>query len=115
MDGRRGERLQGTLELLVLKILSGGPVHGWGIGQRIQQISGDVFQVNQGSLYSALQRMRAKTQPTTQSGRSVARRCFCLRLYGIEPTRTPPPARMFTNAPAAASNPAAAATTRSPR
>jgi transcriptional regulator len=60
MEGRRGELLQGTLELLVLKILSGGAVHGWGIGQRIQQVSDDVFQVNQGSLYPALQRMRAK-------------------------------------------------------
>jgi transcriptional regulator len=60
MERRRGELLQGTLELLVLKILSGGAVHGWGIGQRIQQVSADVFQVNQGSLYPALQRMKAK-------------------------------------------------------
>jgi PadR family transcriptional regulator, regulatory protein PadR len=60
MEGRRGELLQGTLELLVLKTLSLGPLHGWGIGQRIQQISRDVFQVNQGSLYPALQRMKTK-------------------------------------------------------
>ena len=60
MDGRRGELLQGTLELLVLKTLSLEPMHGWGIGQRIQQISRDVFQVNQGSLYPALQRMMKK-------------------------------------------------------
>lgn len=52
--------LQGTLELLVLRTLSFGPMHGWGISQRIQQMSRDVFQVNQGSLYPALQRMKSK-------------------------------------------------------
>jgi PadR family transcriptional regulator, regulatory protein PadR len=56
----QSELLQGTLELLVLKTLSLEPMHGWGIGQRIQQMSADVFQVNQGSLYPALQRMKAK-------------------------------------------------------
>ncbi len=60
MDEQRGELLQGTLELLVLKTLSLEPAHGWGIGMRIQQISRDVFQVNQGSLYPALQRMVTK-------------------------------------------------------
>ena len=49
--------LQGTLELLVLKTLSLEPMHGWGISHRIQQMSSEVFQVNQGSLYPALQRM----------------------------------------------------------
>jgi PadR family transcriptional regulator PadR len=49
--------LQGTLELLVLKALSLAPMHGWGIAQRIDQLSGDVFRVQQGSLYPALQRM----------------------------------------------------------
>ena len=52
--------LQGTLELLVLKTLSLAPMHGWGISQRIQQMSRGVFQVNQGSLYPALQRMKSK-------------------------------------------------------
>ena len=52
--------LQGTLELLVLKTLSLEPLHGWGIAQRIQQMSSDVFAVNQGSLYPALQRMKRK-------------------------------------------------------
>jgi len=54
------ELLQGTLELLVLKTLTLEPMHGWGIAQRIQQLSRDVFQVNQGSLYPALQRMLRK-------------------------------------------------------
>ena len=54
------ELLQGTLELLVLKTLSLEPLHGWGIAQRIQQLSRGVFEVNQGSLYPALQRMLRK-------------------------------------------------------
>jgi transcriptional regulator len=49
--------LQGTLDLLILKSLSLEPMHGWGISQRIQQISLDVLQVNQGSLYPALHRL----------------------------------------------------------
>jgi transcriptional regulator len=52
--------LQGTLEMLVLKALSLEPMHGWGIGQRIDQLSKDVFRVPQGSLYPALQRMLRK-------------------------------------------------------
>ena len=51
------ELLQGTLEMLVLKTISFEPMHGWGIAQRIQQMSREVFLVNQGSLYPALQRM----------------------------------------------------------
>ena len=49
--------LQGTLDLLILKALSLQPMHGWGVAQRIQQISRDVLQVNQGSLYPALHRL----------------------------------------------------------
>ena len=48
---------QGSLDILVLKALSLEPMHGWGISQRIQQWSGDVLQINQGSLYPALQRL----------------------------------------------------------
>ena len=60
MAGEPGELLQGTLEMMVLKTLSLEPMHGWGIAQRLQQMSSDVFQVNQGSLYPALQRMKNK-------------------------------------------------------
>jgi transcriptional regulator len=60
MDGDRTELLQGTLELLVLKTLSLEPMHGWGISQRIQQMSREVFLVPQGSLYPALVRMRRR-------------------------------------------------------
>jgi transcriptional regulator len=56
----QSDLLQGTLEMLVLKALSLEPMHGWGIAQRLQQMSSDVFQVNQGSLYPALQRMKNK-------------------------------------------------------
>ncbi len=60
MAGERSELLQGTLELMVLKTLSVEPMHGWGIAQRIQLLSREVFEVNQGSLYPALQRMVRK-------------------------------------------------------
>jgi transcriptional regulator len=56
----QSDLLQGTLELLILTTLSLEPMHGWGIAQRIQQMSRDVFRVNQGSLYPALQRMLGK-------------------------------------------------------
>jgi transcriptional regulator len=53
----RSDLLQGTLDMLILKTLALGPNHGWGISQRIQQVSKDVLQVNQGSLYPALHRL----------------------------------------------------------
>jgi transcriptional regulator len=52
--------LQGTLELMILKTLSLEPLHGWGISVRIREASREVFQVNQGSLYPALQRMKSR-------------------------------------------------------
>ena len=58
--GESADLLQGTLELLVLKALSLEPMHGWGVGHRIDQLSRDVFHVPQGSLYPALQRMLRK-------------------------------------------------------
>src|SRR5512142_2884385 len=53
----RLDLLQGTLDLLVLRTLLPGPMHGWAISERIQQISQDVLRVNQGSLYPALHRL----------------------------------------------------------
>jgi transcriptional regulator len=58
MAEKPSDLLQGTLELLVLKTLKLEPMHGWGMSQRIQQASREVFQVSQGSLYPALQRMK---------------------------------------------------------
>jgi PadR family transcriptional regulator, regulatory protein PadR len=57
MTDPRRDLLQGTLELLVLTTLTLEPMHGWGISVRLRQISGEVFDVQQGSLYPALQRM----------------------------------------------------------
>ena len=61
MATSNAEVLQGTLDLLILKALSLEPMHGWGISQRIQQISRDVLQINQGSLYPALHRLERRT------------------------------------------------------
>src|SRR5437763_8001348 len=57
MGKAKSDLLQGTLDLLILKTLGLGPQHGWGIAQRIQQVSEEVLQVNQGSLYPALHRL----------------------------------------------------------
>ena len=51
---------QGTLDLLILKTLALGPQHGWAVSERIQQVSRDVLQVNQGSLYPALHRLERR-------------------------------------------------------
>lgn len=54
---QRTDLLQGTLDLLILKTLRVGPLHGWGISKRIRRVSDEVLQVNQGSLYPALYRL----------------------------------------------------------
>ncbi len=51
------DMIRGTLDMLILKVLSLEPMHGWGISERIQQVSDDALQVNQGSLYPALHRL----------------------------------------------------------
>ena len=66
MPNSRSELLQGTPELLILKVLSLEPMHGWGISERIQLLSEEVFLVNQGSLYPALQRMKRKGWITSE-------------------------------------------------
>ena len=68
--------LQGTLDLLILRTLDLGPMHGWGISQRIQQMSADVLRVNQGSLYPALHRLEQQgwlkaTWVATEAGRDA--------------------------------------------
>jgi PadR family transcriptional regulator len=60
MTAPSSDVLRGTLDLLVLKTLTLEPMHGWGISQRIQQLSKGVLDVNQGSLYPALQRLELK-------------------------------------------------------
>jgi transcriptional regulator len=58
--GDRADLLQGTLDLLILKALLLGPLHGWGISKRLRQMSQDVLEVGQGSLYPALYRIEEK-------------------------------------------------------
>lgn len=71
---KSSDLIQGTLDLLILKTVSLEPVHGWAIAKRIQQVSNEVLQVQQGSLYPALHRLEqqgwitAATKPT-ESGR----------------------------------------------
>jgi PadR family transcriptional regulator PadR len=62
--------LQGTLDLLILQTLVPGPMHGWGVAQRIQQISKDVLQIGQGSLYPALHRLEYKGWIAAEWGNS---------------------------------------------
>jgi len=62
------DALRGSLDLLVLKTLSLAPMHGWGISQRVQQISEGVLDVNQGSLYPALQRLEKDGLITSEWG-----------------------------------------------
>jgi PadR family transcriptional regulator PadR len=70
MTGLPSDRLQGTLDLLILRILRQERMHGWGIAQQIQQISRDVLQVNQGSLYPALRRLEERGWITAEWGTS---------------------------------------------
>lgn len=60
MDSQKSDLLQGTLDVLILKIVALGPIHGYAIAQRIRQISKDVLQVQQGSLYPALHRLEKR-------------------------------------------------------
>ena len=59
-DSQRSDLLQGTLDVLILKVVALGPVHGYAIAQRLQQMSGAVLQVQQGSLYPALHRLEKR-------------------------------------------------------
>jgi transcriptional regulator len=77
------ELLQGTLDLLILKILTRGPEHGWGVAQLIQQRSRDVLQVNQGSLYPALHRLETRGLIDAEWGVSANNRRA--RFYRLTP------------------------------
>ncbi|HEX2205178.1 MAG TPA: PadR family transcriptional regulator [Longimicrobium sp.] len=77
------DALRGSIDLLVLKTLSLAPLHGWGISQRIQQISEGVLEVNQGSLYPALQRLEKEGLITSGWGTSENNRRA--RYYEITP------------------------------
>ena len=68
--GNKSDLLQGTLDLLILKTLEAGAMHGWGISLRIQDVSGAVLQVNQGSLYPALHRLEQQGLISAEWGNS---------------------------------------------
>jgi transcriptional regulator len=70
VPNEKSDLLQGTLDLLVLKTLALEPMHGWGIAQRIQQISQDVLRVSQGSLYPALHRLEVQRLIASEMGTS---------------------------------------------
>jgi transcriptional regulator len=70
MPATKPELLQGTLDLLILKTLSAGPLHGYAISQRIQQRSEDILVVEEGSLYPALYRMEARGWIAAEWGKS---------------------------------------------
>jgi PadR family transcriptional regulator, regulatory protein PadR len=73
---RPSDLIQGTLDLLILKTISVGPMHGWAIAKRIQQVSDEVLQVTQGALYPALHRLEQQgwisaEWRTTDTGREA--------------------------------------------
>jgi PadR family transcriptional regulator PadR len=82
---KKSELLPGTLEMLILKTLErGGVMHGFGIAQQIKQISEEVLQVEEGSLYPALQRMQLKGWLASDWGHSANNRRA--RYYRLTPT-----------------------------
>ena len=66
MDTEKSDLLQGTLDMLILKVVALGPIHGYAIAQRIRQISKEVLQVQQGSLYPALHRLQKRKWLTAE-------------------------------------------------
>jgi PadR family transcriptional regulator PadR len=70
MSATKAELLQGTLDLLILKTLTAGPMHGYSIAQRIQQRSDDILVVEEGSLYPCLYRMEEKGWIGAEWGKS---------------------------------------------
>lgn len=70
MTTDRGELLRGTLEMLILQSLTGGPMHGYAITERIQTVTDDVLKIDEGSLYPALYRMQRRGWLTSKWGRS---------------------------------------------
>jgi len=66
----RGDLLRGTLEMLILRSLKDGPMHGYGITERLQRVSEEVLSVDEGSLYPALYRMQKRGWVTSKWGRS---------------------------------------------
>jgi len=80
----RADVIQGTLDLMVLRTLDSlGPMHGWGIAQRLEQVSEDVLRINQGTLYPALLRLEQRRLIKSKLGTSENNRRA--RFYSITP------------------------------
>ena len=79
----RTDLLQGSLDLLILKSLLLGPLHGWGVSKRLRQLSDDVLNVNQGSLYPALYRLEDKGWIAAEWGTSTEGRK--VKVYTLTP------------------------------
>jgi PadR family transcriptional regulator, regulatory protein PadR len=81
VDHRRSDLLQGTLDLLILKTLRSGPLHGWAVAKRIEQLSSQALSVGQGSLYPALYRLEDRGLIRSKWGvSSEGRRAKCYQL-----------------------------------
>ena len=72
--GKPSDLIQGTLDLLILKTIALEPRHGWAIAKRIQQVSGDILQITQGSLYPALHRLEQQGWVKAQPGQTATGR-----------------------------------------
>ena len=84
MDGKKSEVLQGTLDLMILKTLHAlGPMHGFGIARRIEQVSRDVLQLNEGTVYTSLLRLQQQRWITAAWGTSENNRRA--KFYSITP------------------------------
>jgi PadR family transcriptional regulator len=84
MDKQKAELLQGTVEMLVLRLLRSGPLHGWDMMQRISVISGEVLAVTPGSLYPALHRLEERGLVSAEWGASENKRRA--KFYRLTPT-----------------------------
>ena len=87
MAKQKADMIKGTLDMLILKVLSLAPMHGWGITERIQQVSESALQVNQGSLYASLHRLTregwiSSEWRTTENGRRA--RYYALTRAGTQ-------------------------------
>jgi transcriptional regulator len=82
--GKPTDLVQGTLDLLILKTIALEPMHGWGIAQRIRQVSKDVLQVNQGALYPALHRLEQQGWIAAKWGASENNRRA--KYYSVTPS-----------------------------
>ena len=83
MTKQKADLLQGTLDMLILKSLSSGPMHGYGVGQRIEQMAEDMLRVEEGSLYPALYRLEERGWIKSEWGKSGNNRRA--RFYALTP------------------------------